>query len=177
MRKIFITAALILAMCSVAAAQTAVITDTAVVIIGGAEFKTPEYYKMIQSTLRSKGGLNCEVGDDMQKKYQRFMMETYDLGNTAPKKKDLVNFAANSGYKRTLYLVIDENIDTQQNAKTRQKNRVSVQLDAYLCNSADIIDMATASRDDNSKTSILRARKSAFQKCLTDAVKSMGFRA
>ncbi len=173
MKKIFILAALIVAAltCTAFAAQS--FYGTKVIIIGGGEFKTADYYKIIQKNLGSKSGNKYECGNEIQKRYQVFMMDRYDIGENKPHKQDFIDFAAWSGYRNVLFLIVDENIDTQNNAKRRQKNRSTIQLDAYLVNGSRIVDFTTTSQDFTSKTSNLRARRGAFEKCLKDAAKSM----
>ncbi len=177
MRKIFLMAALIFSLisCTAFAATQEVKPNIGVLVIGSAEFKTPDYYKMIKSSVLSKSGLIADVGEDFQKKYQKFMVEKYDIGKHTPTKSDLVNFTANSGYRKLLVIVVDENLDTQNNADSRQKNRIAIQLDVYLCNRSEILDIANASREDDSKASIMRARKGAFQKSLNAALKALNF--
>lgn len=146
---------------------------TKVVIIGGAEFKTQDYYDIITKTLGSKTKTSYECGDDIQRNYQMFMVERYDIGENKPNKKDLIEFAAQNGHGNTLFLIVDETIDTQNNAKSRQKNRCTIQLDAYLVNDTQIVDFTTTSKDSTSKTSILRARRGAFEKSLKAVAKAM----
>lgn len=137
-------------------------------IIGGAEFKTADYYKIVKNTLGKKTGTAFEAGDEIQNRYQIFMMERYDIGEDRPHKQDLIDFAAETGYGNVLFLIVDEKIDTQSNAKSRQKNRITVQINAYLANRDRIIDVTTTSQDFLSKTSNLRARRGAFQKCVKE---------
>ncbi len=174
MKKILAVMAAIFLLSSVTAfAALNSYRSTSVVIIGGAEFKTPDYYKIVKNTLGKKTQTPYDAGDEIQRRYQMFMMERYDIGETKPRKQDLIDFAASNGYGDVLFLIIDENIDTQANAKSRQKNRISVQLDAYLANSSRIVDFNTTSQDFNSKTSSLRARRGAFEKCLKELAGKM----
>lgn len=147
--------------------------STKVVIIGGAEFKTKDYYEIVKKTFGKKSKTVYDCGDEIQRQYQIFMMDRYDIGESTPHKQDLIDFNARNGYRQTLFLMLDENIDTQNNAKSRQKNRITIQLDAYLVNSSGIVDFNTTSQDFISKTSNLRARRGAFEKCLKEIAKVM----
>jgi hypothetical protein len=142
--------------------------STKVVIIGGAEFKTQDYYKILQKTLGSKTKTLYDCGDEIQRQYQFFMMDRYDIGENKPRKQDMIDFAERNNYSSTLFLVLDENIDTQNNGKRRQKNRSTIQLDAYLVRNSRMADFTTTSQDFISKTSNLRARRGAFEKCLKE---------
>lgn len=178
MKKILsvMLAVLVLGMATVCAAATS--RDTAyrsnkVVIIGGAEFKTNDYYKIVRKNFGKKSKTTFEAGSDVQERYQIFMMERYDIGENNLHKQDLMDFAAENGYGNVLFLIVDEHIDTQNNASSRQKNRITVQLDAYYVNSSRIIDFTTTSQDFISKTSNLRARRGAFEKCVKEIAEKL----
>ena len=145
-----------------------------VVVIGSAEFKTPDFYKAVKNEFSPKSGAKFVVGGDLQNKYQKFLINRDLVGNNIPRRQDLIDFTASSGYGKVLFIVIpDSSKDHQNNANHRQKNRVSVQVDGYLCNHSSVIEAATASHESNSKTSDLRARRGAFKKCLDDLAKNL----
>ena len=172
MKKIFILAAMILAAftCTAFAANN---FGTKVVIIGGGEFKTADFYKIVQKNLGSKSGNKYECGNDIQKRYQVFIMNRYDIGEDKPRKQDFTDFTAWSGYDKVLFLIVDENVDTQTHGKHSQKNRSTIQMDAYLATNSGISDFNTTSQEFTSKASNLRARRGAFEKCLKDIATSM----
>lgn len=175
MRKILsvMLAVLVLGAATICAAASSYNRSTQVVIIGGAEFKTNDYYKIVRKNFGKSTNVTFEAGDDVQERYQIFMMERYDIGETTPHKQDLVDFAAENGYGNVLFLIVDEHLDTQNNSSSRQKNRITVQLDAYYVNGSRIIDVTTTSQDFNSKTSNLRARRGAFEKCVKEVAKKL----
>lgn len=162
--------------CSAFAASKTTDSDFAVLIIGGAEFKTPEYYKLIEKTVRKECNIDCVVGDQVQSKYQRYLFDN-DIDNEKVRKSDFVKFSTNSGYRQMLFLVLDSTTDIQSNAKTRQKNRISVQLDAYVFSGRNLVNSATTNKDSISKTSALRARKDAFESSLKEVLRAMGMTA
>ena len=174
MRKIFLLAAMFVAIfsCTAFAAQNSYGT-TKVVVIGGAEFKTADYYKIIKKNLGTKTQTLYECGDEIQRKYQLFMMERYDIGENTPRKQDFIDFAEWNGRGKILFLILDENIDTQTHGKHSQKNRSTIQMDAYLVDSSRIINFATTSQEFTSKASNLRARRGAFEKCLKEVATDM----
>lgn len=140
---------------------------TKIVIIGGAEYKTSDYYKIARNSF----GKGYEAGEEIQDRYQTFMMERHDVGEDTPHKQDFIDFTAQNDYDSVVFLIVSEKLDTQNNAKSRQKNRITVQINAYLASGARILDVTTVSRDDTSKTSNLRARRSAFKKCVREVAK------
>lgn len=173
MRKIFVLAAMFVAAfaCTAFAAQKDF--GTKVVIIGGGEFKTADFYKIIQKNLGTKNKTKYECGNEIQKRYQVFMMNRYDIGEDKPRKQDFTDFTAWSGYGKVLFLIVDENIDTQTHGDHSQKNRSTIQMDAYLVNTSGIVDFNTTSQEFTSKASNLRARRGAFEKCLKDIASTM----
>ena len=177
MKKICIFAAMLVALISctafAATSSTSSFNSTKVVIIGGGEFKTADYYKIVQKTLGAKTLTAYDCGDEIQRQFQLFMMDRYDIGETTPKKQDMLDFTARNNYRKTLFLVLDENIDTQTHGDHSQKNRSTIQLDAYLADSSKLVDFATTSQEFTSKASNLRARRGAFEKCLKEVAKIM----
>ena len=171
MKKTFIMAfaLLIIFSCSAFAAAN---NSVGVVIVGGAEFKTKDYYKMISSVFDLNKSRD-KVGDEIQGKYQKFLLERDLLGEKIPRKQYLIDFAARSGCSKVLFLMIDSTADHQNDFKKSQKNRLSIQVDAYLCDSLQVIDVQTTGQESNSKTSDLRARRKAFKKCLEELSKTM----
>ena len=163
---------LTLVTCTVFAAQNSY-TGNKVVIISGAEFKTKDYYKIVEKNLGSKTKTPYECGDEIQRQYQLFMMERYDIGEDKPRKQDMIDFAARNNYKKVVFIILDETIDTQTHGDHRQKNRSNVQMDAYLVSNDRIADFATTSQEFTSKASNLRARRGAFEKCLKEVATVM----
>lgn len=171
MRKIFLIAAVFLVMfsCTAFATRELMPRNIGIVVIGGAEFKTPDFYKLVKNEFNPKSGAKLEVGGDLQNKYQKFLLNRDLSGNTTPRRQDLIDFTAISGCKKILFVSVSSSTaDHQNNANRRQKDRISLQVDGYLCSSLEVIDVATSSQKSNSKTSDLRARRSAFKKCLEE---------
>ena len=174
MKKIFLMILATLLISSTCAFAANNFKSVGAVVIGGSEFKTPEFYKMIKNEFDPKSGANFSVGGDLQNQYQKFLLNRDLIGDSIPHKKDLVDFTAMSGYGKILFIVIPvSNTDHQNNAKSRQKDRISVQVDGYVCNNSGVIEVATASQQSDSRTSDLRARRGAFRKCLKDLAKNL----
>ena len=175
MKKIIFIATAILVMISCTAfAAKDFSRSVGVVVIGSAEYKTPEFYKFVKSKFDPKSGAKFDVGGDLQNKYQKFLLNRDLVGNTIPRRQDLIDFAAASGYGKILFVVVsDSSAEHQNNSKSRQKDRVSVQVDGYLCAASGVIDVVTASEQSDSKTSDLRARRGAFKKCLEELAKTL----
>lgn len=177
MKKIFMLTAMLAALisCTAFAASSSKDTfnSTKVVIVGGGEFKTKDFYNIIKKNLGSKTSTAYDCGDEIQRQYQLFMMDRYDIGETTARKQDFIDFTARNRYKKTLFLILDEKLDTHTHGEHSQKSRITIQLDAYLVDSSRIVDFATTSQEFTSKASNLRARRGAFEKCLKEVAKVM----
>ena len=174
MRKIFLLAAIICLVVSGTAFAARNYQNVGVVIIGGADFKTDDFYKIVRNELKSKSGAKIFVGNEMQTLYKKYWLREGYIGEQPPQKRDLINFAAMSGYKKVVCIIVaDSVVDRHNNAKRREKDRVSVQLDAYLCTPTTVEDVFSASDEELSKTSNLRAHRGAFQKCLKEISKTL----
>lgn len=175
MKKIFpVMLAILFIISGSAFAANNLLRSVGVVVIGGAEFKTPEFYKIIKKEFDPKSGAKFVVSGDLQNKYQKFLINRNLVGNNIPRREDLIDFTAASGYGKILFIVIpNSTADHQNNSYSRQKDRISVQVDGYLCNNLSVVEVATSSQHSNSKTSDLRARRGAFRKCLEDLSKTL----
>ena len=174
MKKIFLLAALIFFVLSGTAFAARDYQNVGVVIIGGADFKTDDFYKIVRNELKPKSGAKIFVGNEMQTLYKKYWLREGYIGEQTPQKRDLINFAAMSGYKKIVCIIVaDSVVDRHNNPKSREKDRVSVQLDAYLCTPTNVEDVFAASDEELSKTSNLRARRGAFQKCLKEISKKL----
>ena len=177
MRKIFfIVAAIIFALTGTvsAASSSQYLNNVGVIIIGGAEFKTEDFYKAVQNEIKPSSGAKLIVGNDLQTRYKKYWLNRGYIGEQTPQKSDLIGFTAMSGCNKVVCLIVSDSVvDKHNNAKRREKDRVSLQLDAYLCTRTNVVDLFAATCEENSKTSSLRARRGAFKKCLEQISKSL----
>lgn len=175
MKKIFLLAAMIcFALTTTAMAAAKDSQSVGVVIIGGVEFKTEDYYKTVKSELKPLSGAKIVVGNDIQTRYKKYWLNKGYIGEQTPQTEDFTNFAASNGFRKVVYIIISDTADDQRNSGDhRQRNRISVQIDAYLSTPTQVVDVFAASDDQKSKGSALRARRGAFKKCLTEIAKTL----
>ena len=174
MKKIFLLALMICLAVSGTALAARDIQSVGAVIVGGVEFKTDDFYKIVGDELKTKSGAKIFVGNEMQTLYKKFWLRKGFIGEQTPSKNDLIEFTRTSGYKKIICLIVSDSVvDIHNNPKSREKDRVSIQVDAYLCTPQDVADVFGASDEELSKTSNLRARRGAFQKCLKEINKSL----
>ena len=174
MKKIFLLALMICLAVSGTALAARDYQSVGVVIVGGVEFKTEDFYKVVKNELKAKSGAKIFVGNEMQTLYKKFWLRKGFIGEQTPSKNDLIEFTRASGYKKIVCLIVSDSVvDRHNNPKSREKDRVSIQVDAYLCTPLDVVDVFGASDEELSKTSNLRARRGAFQKCLKEINKSL----
>ena len=174
MKKIFLLATMICLLLNSTAFAARDFQSVGVVIIGGADFKTDDFYKIVRNELKPKSGAKIIVGNEIQTLYKKYWLREGYIGEQTPQKRDLINFTTMSGYRKVVCIIVaDSVVDKHNNAKSREKDRVSVQLDAYLCTPTNVEDVFAASDEELSKTSNLRARRGAFQKCLKEISKRL----
>lgn len=176
MRKIiFIAAAMIFALTGTvgAANSSRYLNSVGVVIVGGAEFKTNDFYGVVKDRFKPLSGSKIIVGNELQTLYKKYWLNRGFIGEQPTQKNDLIEFAAMSGCDKIICLIVTDTVDKQNSSNHRQKSRVSVQVDAYLCTQTDVVDVFSASDDEDSKGSPLRARRGAFDKCLKEIAKSL----
>ncbi|MBR4904161.1 MAG: hypothetical protein IKZ53_05780 [Selenomonadaceae bacterium] len=177
MRKILLmTAAIFFVLTNTAfAAQS--FKNVGVIIVGGAEFKTSDYYKIIKSEVKPISGSKIVFGNDLQTLYKKYWLQQGYIGEQVPQKDDLINFTNMSGCDKIICLIVaDSVVDKHNSSNHREKSRVSVQLDAYICTKTEVVDVLAATNEQTSKGSDLRARRGAFQKCLKEIGKTLNDR-
>ena len=156
-----------------AANSSQYLNSVGVVIVGGAEFKTNDFYNVVKDRFKPLSGAKIVVGNELQTLYKKYWLNRGFIGEQPTQKSDLIEFAAMSGCDKVICLIVTDTVDKQNSSNHRQKSRVSVQVDAYLCTPTDVVDVFSASDDENSKGSPLRARRGAFDKCLKEIGKSL----
>ena len=168
MKKVFALAAMFLLLMSTAFAATSNLSrssQTAVVIVGGSDYKTPSFTKYVQQYFKAT---NLAVGNDVQTVYQSYWLDKGLLEEGTPTKDDFIAFANYAGYKNVLYLKISDPVVDVHNRKGKQKTRVSITMNAYLVDKTHFIQNATSTHEEDSDHSELRAKSGAFKQCVRD---------
>ncbi len=174
MKKIFFMAAAIFFVLTGTAFAAQSFKSVGVVIVGGAEFKTSDYYKTVKNEIKPSSGAKIVYGNDLQTLYKKYWLERGFIGEQMPQKEDLISFTNMSGCDKIICLIVSDSVvDKHNSSGHREKVRVSVQLDAYICTKTDVLDVLSANEEDTSKGSDLRARRGAFQKCLKEIGKTL----
>ena len=177
MKKIFLLALMICFALSSTAFATREYPRTGVLIVGGAEYKTDDFYKIVRDEIKPKSGIKIVVGNEIQTLYKKYWLREGYIGEQPPQKDDLIKFSEMTGCQKVVCLIVaDSVVDKHNNAKSREKDRISLQLDAYLCTPINVVDVFSMTDEENSKTSNLRARRGAFRKCLKEIAKELNNR-
>ena len=154
-----------------------------IVIVGGSDFRTPDYYGYIDKTFTAKdkkkyGNYKIVSGNDMQSKYLNFWTDKGFLEEQFPKKQDFLDFVKYSGYGKVLFLMVKDPV-TDKHSRTAgifgtvAQTRTSVQINAFLCDGSDIVKTYTAIKEDDSEWSDLRAKRGAFEKAIRDIAEQL----
>lgn len=150
-------------------------TTVGVVVIGGSDFKTPVFYDYAKEGL--SGGKDAKyrilVGNDMQSKYQEYWLEEGFLEEQQPKKQNLLDFVKFSRHDKVLYLVVKDPVTEVHQQGIAIQTRASVQINAFLCDTEGVVKSYSTTREDDSYTSDLRAKRGAFLNCMKDIGEAM----
>ena len=171
---LFIVWVALICCCGTAAAAQ---SQIAVVIVGSSDFKTKDYFSTIKKYLVEpfdETNTTVSYGNDIQTKYQEYWLDQGELDEQRPKKQDLLNFASYGNYNKVLYIVLKDPIVEQSGRGKRSDYiRASIGISAFLADKNKIIDTQSVTYESISKTSILRAKRDAFKKCIEDVGKTM----
>ena len=171
MKKLFI--ALFAIVCLM---TTAIVTEAAtpsnqiaVVVVGGADYKTKDFIKTTKSLFKVSDNLELAVGKEVQTKYQKYWLDKGLIDEGTPTKEDFVQFVNYSGYRKVVYLVIkDSVVDQHGRKKGKDRSRISLTVNAFLVDKMKVDQVDSSTNEEDSKTSELRARLGAFKQCVKD---------
>lgn len=159
MRRIFfIAAALFLALTGTAfAARNHQVIG--VVVVGGEEFSSEAYSRIVANQLQPKSGAKLLTGKKIQIQYKTVWANFGGVGTEDnPQREDMIQFAAFSGCNKVVFFVVSNSTD-------------AMTVDAYLCSSSAVEETFTSSRDED--TSDKGARRGAFRRCVNDFAKNL----
>ena len=152
-------------------------SQIAVVVVGSSDFKTKDYFGTVKKYFADPvDGSNITVsyGNDIQTQYQEYWLDQGELDEQRPKKQDLLNFVSYGNYSKVLYIVLKDPIVEQSGRGKRSDYiRASIGMSAILAGKDKIIDTKSVTYESISKTSILRAKRDAFKKCVEDVSQTM----
>ena len=166
-----------LLLCVSGAASAAGQSQIAVVVVGGSDYKTKDYFSSIKEYLAEpfdETNINVSYGDAVQTKYEEYWLDKGELDEPRPGKQDLIDFVSYGNYNKVLYIVIkDSVVDTNGRGKNNDYVRTSIGINAILANKDGIIKTQNINDESVSKTSVLRAKRTAFKKCMEEIGKTM----
>ena len=177
MKKIFVTTLMSIFLISMAiSAEAAKISSEvnnkiAVVIVGGADYKTKDFTNITKNLFKVEDKTKPQVitGKDVQNKYQKYWFNKGLLDEGEPTKEDFINFVDYSGYKKVIFLVIKDSVLEQHSrTKGKDRSRVSLTVNAFIVSSSNIEASTTSTNEEDSKTSELRAKRGAFKLCVEE---------
>ena len=149
-----------------------------ILIIASSDFKTQDFYECAKENLSDPTNSKYMIvtGSDIEGKYSNYWLDKGFLEEQAPNKDSLLEFAAYSNYDKVLYLLIQDPQMERNNhsvagwwgASVNIHNRVSLKINAFLCDGNSVIQTASVTKTSDSYYSDLRAKRKAFNECLTD---------
>jgi len=172
---------------SPAFAQTSLLNpapkETCVVIVGDAGVKTPDFFKYVDEAFNTEEKKKKVVsGTEIQSLYQTYWLDKGFLEEQKLTKQDLNDFVKYSGYKKVLYLIVSSPVVEKTNEGhggwdgwvQTERTRASITIKTFLVNETDIIKAVDVTKEDDSVTSELRAKRGAFEKCIKEIKSVIG---
>ena len=149
-------------------------TKACVVVIGDADVKTPDFFKYIDQQLNaSSSTIKMDLGTEIQSKYQNYWFDKGFLEEQKLTKQDLHDFVKYSNYDKALFLLISSPVMEKTKISDGffgfvEQTRASIEVKGFLVDSNSIIKAFSISKEDDSVTSELRAKRGAFEKCIKE---------
>ena len=172
---------------SPAFAQTSLLNpapkETCVVIVGDAGVKTPDFFKYVDEAFNTEEKKKKVVsGTEIQSLYQTYWLDKGFLEEQKLTKQDLNDFVKYSGYKKVFYLIVSSPVVEKTNEGhggwdgwvQTERTRASITIKTFLVNETDIIKAVDVTKEDDSVTSELRAKRGAFEKCIKEIKSVIG---
>lgn len=151
-------------------------------IVGGADVKTKDFMERLEENL------NRDLDEDIYKKvdcgtqiqslYQNYWLEKGELEEGKLTKAVLHDFVKFSKYDRCLFLVVNEpNMEkTKINLGifgSAENTRASIEVKAFLADETKVLKIMSTTKNNQSDTSELRAKRGAFTKCIKEICEEM----
>lgn len=172
---------------SPAFAQTSLLNpapkETCVVIVGDASVKTPDFFKYVDEAFNTEEKKKKVVsGTEIQSLYQTYWLDKGFLEEQKLTKQDLNDFVKYSGYKKVVYLIVSSPVVEKTKEGyggwdgwvQTERTRASITIKTFLVNETDIIKAVDVTKEDDSVTSELRAKRGAFEKCIKEIKSAIG---
>ena len=164
MRKLIALTVMMFLMTASALAAPVFTERMGVVIIGGADYKTKDFYEHVEKYfVKPFAGDNRQIqfGKDAQNKYQNFWLDKGYLEEQKPQQRDFIDFVSYGAYDKVIFLKVEDSVAEQQH----KRSRLSVNVNVFLVDRRKVLKAASSTNEEDSKASLLRARRGAFKKC------------
>ena len=156
------------------------VKNIGIVIVGSEDFQSEKYFNAARDIVKPlNDGMSIEVGELMQSKYRKYCEEK-GISSATPELSDLTAFAEQNDFDRVLCLVVEKPTQDEFNRWDGSfVVRISLQVNAYLCNKTELIKTHSTGKKKESEFNLLlrspevRARIGAFKLCANDIGKAM----
>lgn len=153
--------------------------NVAILLIGGNDYKSKQYFSIMEEAFLSKNKSNVNVimGEPVQSKYQEYWLDKGFLEEQVPQKDNLLEFVSYASVDEVLYLIVkDPVVDKHWAAdffESGERSRASIQVNSFLANDSSILKVKASNNEDDSFASELRAKRGAFKKCMLEVAAEM----
>ena len=164
MRKVIALTALMMLIVTTAFAAPSYTERVGIVVVGGAEYKTKDYFDFVEKYFVkpfTSNRMQMQYGKDAQNKYQNYWLDRGYLEEQTPTQRDFIEFVSYGAYDKVIFLKVQDSVTDQQG----KRSRLSVNVNVFLVDRRKVLKAASSTNEEDSKSSQLRARRGAFKKC------------
>ena len=175
MRKIIALTMMLMMIAASATAAPIYAERCGVVVVSGADYKTKDFFDYVEKFFVKPyvgDHRQMQYGKDAQNKYQNFWLDKGYLEEQKPTQKDFIDFVSYGAYDKVIFLKVEDSVTEMQ----KNRSRLSVNVNVFLVDRRKVLKAASATNEEDSKASQLRARRGAFKKCakeLSEAIEPL----
>ena len=150
-----------------------VFAESGVILMGARDVRTPDFYAYVNEVFNNQDN-KFVVGTNLQGEYQSYWLSKGFHSEQPPTEKELSDFVKYIHYENVLFLMVDEPVlQTNKEGFSPKATFASISVNAFLADGSSVQKSANVSKEDDSETSPLRAKRGAFKRCLEEIKSQM----
>ena len=140
-------------------------SNVGVILIAGPEYKEEHFMSQLTEIMQNDPNrkFTIHAGNEEQSRYQNYWFMKGLLEIPEPTPQGFMEYAVSSDYDKILFLVVKDNV-----VNTDTEKRVAIEVISFLVSKDSLVASYSSCNEDNSRTSLLRARQGAFIKSIKD---------
>ena len=122
---------------------------------------------------KDRARYTLKSGNDIQNLYQTYWFDKGFIEEQSPQKENLLDFVSYSQFDKVVYILItdakvDHHYDGTWDLWDFQTFRASVDFKVFVCDKDNVLKLVSITKEGESRTSALRARRAAFRTAMTE---------